>query len=100
MALPPAEPIAATLNQPTTTKPMTTAEQGPMELQVLARYLARAHNNDCQRSAEWGWKVGTANLEAWNWCQAYMAGQTTARPSWLARQAITRVIGHCSLDFT
>ena len=79
---------------------MNAPQQGPMDLETLTRYLARAHNNECRDAAQWGRKVTLAYLQAWNWCQAVKAGQTTARPSWLARRAIARVTDLCPLEFT
>lgn len=80
--------------------PNHAAHQGPMELSTLRKYLARAHNNSCNRAAKWGHHPTTAYLEAWNWCNATEAGLTTARPSWLAQRAISAIAEVCPLEFT
>lgn len=80
--------------------PNHAAHQGPMELSTLRNYLARAHNNSCNRAAKWGHHPTTAYLEAWNWCNATEAGLTTARPSWLAQRAISAIAEVCPLEFT
>jgi hypothetical protein len=75
-------------------------QQGPMELETLRRYLARAHNNSQDRASRWGHRPTGAYLEAWNWCNDTQAGTTTARPSWLAQRAISAVTEVCPLNFT
>jgi hypothetical protein len=77
----------------------TAPQQGPMELETLRRYLARAHNNSQERASRWGHQSTGAYLEAWNWCNAVQAGHTTARPSWLAQRAISAVTEVCPLNF-
>jgi hypothetical protein len=74
-------------------------QQGPMELATLARYLARAHNRNCENSARWGLKGTNRYLEAWNFCNATAAGLATPRPGWLAQRAIQEIIEVCSIDF-
>jgi hypothetical protein len=74
-------------------------QQGPMEFDVLRRYLARAHNNSQDRASRWGHRPTSAYLEAWNWCNDTEAGRTTARPSWLAQRAISAVTEVCPLNF-
>lgn len=74
-------------------------QQGPMELGTLTRYLARAHNRSCERSARWGHYPFSGYLEAWNWCNAVTAGLTTARPSWLAQRAINACQEVCPMDW-
>jgi len=74
-------------------------QQGPMELSTLTRYLARAHNNSCNRAARWGHQGTNAYLEAWNWCNATAAGLTTAKPSWLAQRAISACQDVCPMDW-
>lgn len=71
-----------------------------MELTTLTQYLARAHNNSCDRASRWGHHPTSAYLEAWNWCNATAAGRTTARPSWLAQRAISAIAEVCPLEFT
>lgn len=79
---------------------MNAPQQGPIELDTLIRYLARAHNNECRRAAQWGRTVTLAYLEGWNWCQAIKTGQAVGRPGWLARMAIAEVTNLCPLEFT
>jgi hypothetical protein len=79
---------------------MHNPRQGPMELETLKRYLARAHNNSEERASRWGHRSTTAYLEAWKWCCAVEAGETTARPSWLAQRAISAVTEVCPLEFS
>ena len=74
-------------------------QQGPMEFDVLRRYLARAHNNSQDRASRWGHRPTSAYLEAWNWCNDIEAGATTARHSWLAQRAISAVTEVCPLNF-
>ena len=78
----------------------TAPQQGPMELETLRRYLARAHNNSQDRAARWGHRPTSAYLEAWTWCNAIQAGATAARPSWLAQRAISAIPEVCPLNFT
>ena len=78
----------------------TAPQQGPMELETLRRYLARAHNNSQDRASRWGHHGTSAYLEAWNWCNAIQSGATAARPSWLAQRAISAIPEVCPLNFT
>ena len=78
----------------------TAPQQGPMELETLRRYLARAHNNSMDRASRWGHHGTSAYLEAWNWCNAIQAGTTAAKPSWLAQRAISAIPEVCPLNFT
>ena len=77
----------------------TAPQQGPMELETLRRYLARAHNNSQDRASRWGHHGTSAYLEAWNWCNAIQSGATAARPSWLAQRAISAIPEVCPLNF-
>ena len=77
----------------------TAPQQGPMELETLRRYLARAHNNSQNRASRWGHHGTSAYLEAWNWCNAIQSGATAARPSWLAQRAISAIPEVCPLNF-
>ena len=74
-------------------------QQGPMELATLARYLARAHNRNCESSARWGLAGTNRYLEGWKWCQAVAVGAGTPRPGWLAQRAIFEINQVCSIDF-